>query len=106
MRTNKELIKIAIDNFYLFEKYHCGGLCIYIYALYYEECIIDRDELEILTSIIEKNIREKKWYNILNWYKPNYVTMQKNNYYWEKGLKEPRLKYLDYLLNKYENENT
>lgn len=77
MRTNKELIQIAIDNF----------------------------EYDILLDLIKNNATLKKWYNIFNWGKPNYISNLNGSYFWEIGLKEPRLKYLDYLLNKYENEN-
>lgn len=94
MRTNKELIKIAIDNFDLFRT----GLCMYFNILYGKN-ILNIDEASQMNYLIRKNIKD------FVWYKPNFIEINPTGYYWEKGLKEPRLKYLDYLLNKYENEN-
>ncbi len=95
MRTNKELIKIAIDNFDLFS----SGLCMYFNVLYGEN-ILSIDEARMIGFLVKRNIKD------FVWYKPYFIEINKGGYYWEKGLKEPRLKYLDYLLNKYENENT
>ncbi len=105
MRTNKELIQILIDNFHLFEEYRCLGLCIYIDNLYFDNILVNISEKKRLDLIIKENIILKKWYNIFNWGKPNFIKINKGGYYWESDLKEPRLKYLNFLLNKYENEN-
>ena len=68
MRTNKEIIQIAIDNFDMFET----GLCFYFSTLYYND-ILNIDEVKKLDSLVRENIVKKKWYNILFWYKPNFI---------------------------------
>ncbi len=88
-RDNVELLKFLRDNLpYCFEHYRCEGLCESISRLHRERKITT-DEETVLWEIIERH-------------KPKgtiYI-----EYWWSHGKLEPRLKFLDKLIKKYEND--
>lgn len=100
-RTDKELIQIALDNFdELFERYD-NGLCAYFYRLRIKN-LINKDEYIYLKNLIYDYIKEPNFFNKLFFHKARIgdKTMIDTNYFWKVGLKEPRKRYLEYLLTK------
>lgn len=101
MRTEKELIQIAIDNISLFKKYKSGGLCNYFHILYVYS-ILNRDEKIFLKDLINKHIKPKP--SLLNriicGIKPYHRLVEKH-WFWEMYKLAPRLVYLKYLLTIY-----
>jgi len=99
IRTNKELIKIALDNFDT--NFSFGGLCAYFINLTRNNIINEKEE-EILIKIIEKYIKENTFWNNI-FYSKNRIKGKKRNfyhYYWNWGESFPRKKYLEYLLKR------
>lgn len=100
MRTDKELIQVAIDYFYRFNKiYNFSGLCAYFLKLQ-NDLIISGPEHYRLRILIYKYIQKPgKFYdNLLNFYRPYYASYDYNGWFWKPGLLKPRLRYLKYLL--------
>lgn len=99
MRTNKELLQIAIDNIELFTSTGCYGLCVYITEL---ECkdIITYNERRVLRYCIFNYIKDPTWINKFITGAPNIKGYNNvhTQYFWEMGDVKPRLRYLKWLL--------
>lgn len=97
MRTDKELLQIALDNF---DKYFNIGLCGLFWELL-ERKLITLDEWFSLKVLLETNAKKGTIKNKLLHPKELVVTSKDlswPNFYWEKGLIEPRRAFLQYLL--------
>ena len=109
-----KLIEIAIENFDLYKKHNCTGLCNYFRNLYLHN-IIDYMELKILHRIIYTNIKPKTIINRLIFdkraiaskkiYKDHWTKDYSNNFYWKEYDSKPRYNFLIYLKEKYEKIN-
>jgi hypothetical protein len=99
MRTDRELLKVVINNFYRFKTiYNSFGLCDYFYYLCRDN-VISFEEMNQLNFLICQNINNSFGLNyILSFFKPNYRNINVGYYFWKPGLKKPRLRYLKYLL--------
>ena len=94
-RTELELVKVILNHFKKLE-YIGFGICSEIYTLNNENLISD-EELDISLNIIYKNVNQED--SRTKSHKP--VFNAENSYYWETGNIEPRLQYLEYLIEKY-----
>lgn len=84
MRTDKELIKVAIDNFKIFEILKCDGLCQYVIFLTDGNLTI-KDEQTRLLEIIKEH-KPKETINL--------------SYHFKKFEAAPRLEFLKEILEK------
>ena len=103
MRTNKELLQIAIDNIELFEIRYCRGLCEYFWTLS-DSDIIYTHEYRKLKEIIHDHIKFMKWYDYIlgkKVYHRNESEFDIYGYFWKVRELAPRLDYLNYLLKIY-----
>lgn len=96
MRTDKELIQIALDNL---DEYFETGLCAYFEDLWRED-IINPEEVDKLLDIIE-SIPTRKFYQC---WKDKCIPIRHRGCWWEVGEIEPRRKYLEYLLKHYKTK--
>ena len=99
MRTDKELIKICIDNH---DNYDYSGLCIFALRLVGRNLLSHQEE-ERLVSIFCKYIKRNTLWNNFLYNKArisSYKYLDENTFFWNSYEKEPRLKYLQYLYNK------
>jgi len=90
MRTNKELIELAIEHFDLFESRSCNGLCNLTSEMFGSGIITEYEESS-LDSLIYR-------------YKPKYLI--DNYYFYPRYESAPRLKLLQTILKDLENETT
>jgi hypothetical protein len=97
MRTDKQLIEIAIVKFYLLEE----GLCSYVRDLVLKK-IITKSEGERLIVLIQSNIKNDNWLNRLIYDKRRVKITRPSStaLFWPKHLTLRRYYYLDYLLGK------
>lgn len=58
-RADKELIKVAIDNFHIFERFECDGLCQYVIFLTDGNLTIKDEQTRLLELIKEHKPKEK-----------------------------------------------
>lgn len=95
MRTELELLILVRQHI---KTYFKTGLCNTIRALHADDKI-DLMELNTLTSIIYNNIKMGRWGKFFKL--PNYKTSN-SEFFWPSGEIKPRIKYLDYLIEKYD----
>jgi len=86
MRTKKELIKLLLDNF---NDYFESGLCDLATNLYLKDKITEMEHILIKTAL-----RQNKPYMSIS----NYL-----GYWWPRGERHPRIKFLNEILEKYGN---
>jgi len=102
MRTEKELIKIALDNFDNIYNKNLGGLCYYFYILN-KKFLIDFQESEKLINIIKKySVSYRKYFIFYDKRRIMDKFATKSGYFWKKN-EEGTLKrkqYLEYLYEK------
>ena len=58
MRNDKELIKVAIDNFQIFERFQCDGLCQYVIFLTDGQATTKDEQTRLLELIKEHKPKE------------------------------------------------
>ena len=85
MRSEKELIQLLIDSEDIFNEY-CSGLC-YLSVMLNQLRKITFQERNIILKILDDNVVRYSLFNI---------------YYFEPNQWQPRKKYLENLLKKYE----
>lgn len=98
MRSNKELVQICIDNIHLFKKNNCSGLCSYFHYLNFYK-IITQEEFKKLLALIYSETEKVTFLN--SWFIWKVNERRPGIYFWKEGKLRPRLRFLKWLLKKY-----
>lgn len=86
MRTNKQLLKVLLDNKNLFDR----GLCWWICCLRIEDLITIEEENHLKEIVCYNRPKYRLYHEIYN---PNKLNSN-NSYFWYRGYLKPRLEFL------------
>lgn len=97
MRSNKELVKICLDNF---NSYYNGfGLCLY-FTFLKSNIIITQEECDTLMKLIRMYIKPKRWGVFDKRRVAGRNPFSRGGFWWDCKDAESRRQYLEYLLEK------
>lgn len=90
MRPTVELLQLVIDRIKDEKNISFSGLCFELFAMEYANLINVREYWILYDTIIGN--------------KPKEIILEKNNrYWWPSTLREPRIKFIESLIEKYKN---